>query len=40
MGIKYVNVLCYHEDRVYLYLQEYLETYTGINSTTLQYYKK
>ena len=39
-SVKYVNVLCYPEDRVYLYLQQYLETYTGSNSTTLQYYKK
>ena len=39
-SVKYVNVLCYPEDRVYVYLQEYLETFTGNNSTTLQYYKK
>ncbi len=39
-SVKYVNVLCYPEDRVYVYLQEYLETFTGSNSTTLQYYKK
>lgn len=39
-SVKYVKVLCYPEDRVYVYLQQYLETYTGSNSTTLQYYKK
>ena len=39
-SVKYVNVLCYPEDRVYVYLQDYLETFTGSNSTTLQYYKK
>ena len=39
-SVKYVNVLCYPEDRVYLSLQDYIETFTGNNSTTLQYYKK
>ncbi len=39
-SVKYVNVLCYPEKRVYLYLQDYIETFTGQNSTRLQYYKK
>ena len=39
-SVKYVNVLCYPEKRVYLYLQNYVEAYTGKKTTYLQYYKK
>ena len=39
-SVKYVNVLCYPEKRVYLYLQDHIETFTGQNSTYLLYYKK
>ncbi|MDO5981804.1 MauE/DoxX family redox-associated membrane protein [Flavivirga spongiicola] len=39
-SLVYVNLLCYPEDRVYLYLQDYLETFTGTKTTSLQYYKK
>ncbi|GAA3622086.1 hypothetical protein GCM10022397_04820 [Flavivirga jejuensis] len=39
-GNVYVNLLCYPEDRVYLHLQDYLETFTGEETTYLQYYKK
>jgi len=39
-SVKYVNVLCYPENRVYLYLQNYVEVYTDEKSTYLQYYKK
>ena len=39
-SVKYVNVLCYPEERVYEFLQDYIETFTGGDSTYLQYYKK
>lgn len=39
-SVKYVNVLCYPEERVYIYLQNYIESITGKNTTTLQHYKK
>ncbi|AUP78064.1 hypothetical protein C1H87_04785 [Flavivirga eckloniae] len=39
-SLIYVNLLCYPQDRVYLYLQDYIETFTGEHTTHLQYYKK
>lgn len=39
-SVKYTKALCYPEERVYNYLQDYIETFTGENSTQLQYYKK
>ncbi len=39
-SLAFTNVLCYPEDRIYLYLQKYLETFTGAHTTSIQYYKK
>ncbi|GAA3613249.1 hypothetical protein GCM10022396_33220 [Flavivirga amylovorans] len=39
-SLIYVNLLCYPQERVYLYLQDYIETFTGDKTTYLQYYKK
>lgn len=38
-SVKYVHVLCYPEKRVYIYLKKYIESYTGNNTITIQYYK-
>jgi hypothetical protein len=39
-SVKYVNVMCYPEKRVYMYLKNYIETFTGSDTITIQYYKK
>ena len=39
-SVNNVKVLCYPEDRVYAYLQSYIEQFSGKGTTTIQLYKK
>lgn len=38
-SVTHVKLLCYPEERVYEYLQDYIESFTGEDTTVLQYYK-
>jgi len=39
-SVNNVKVLCYPEDRVYSYLQSYIEQFSGKGTTAIQLYKK
>ena len=39
-SVNEVQVLCYPEKRVYMYLKNYVERFTGPNTITIQYYKR